>query len=250
MKKTRLTVLSYNIHKGFSTRNKVFVLHSIKESIQAVHADLVFLQEVLGHHEEHGKRVLNWPTVSQFEFLADKVWPHYAYGKNAVYASGHHGNAILSKYPITFHENVDVSTSKLERRGLLHAVLEVPNHHRPLHAICIHLGLLENDRQLQIARLCERIDEIVPHDAPLVVAGDFNDWRERATSMLNKRLDVEEAFVKTRGAHARTFPSWAPFLRLDRIYYRGLDLKKADSLTGDPWRKLSDHAAVTAELAY
>ncbi len=37
---------------------------------------------------------------SQFAFLADEIWPHFAYGKNAIYSAGHHGNAILSKHPI------------------------------------------------------------------------------------------------------------------------------------------------------
>jgi len=35
----------------------------------------------------------------QHEFLAHESWLHHAYGKNSVYDSGHHGNAILSRYP-------------------------------------------------------------------------------------------------------------------------------------------------------
>jgi endonuclease/exonuclease/phosphatase family metal-dependent hydrolase len=243
-----LKVLSYNIHKGFSTNNRKFVLHRIREAIRETHADLVLLQEVQGEHEEHRKRVSNWPLQTQFEFLADEIWPHFAYGKNAVYASGHHGNAILSKYPISFWENIDISTNRMESRGLLHSVIEVPGTGR-VHVMCLHLGLFEADRVRQTTSLCDRIESHVPQDEPLLIAGDFNDWKTRVTARLHQRLQIDEVFLKLRGKHARTFPSWLPALRLDRIYYRGMKPRLADCLTGKPWNELSDHIALYTELS-
>ena len=248
MEKRKLRVLTYNIHKGFSTGNRKFILRAMREAIHSVHADLVFLQEVLGHHESHGEKIQDWPTAPQFEFLAGKLWPHFAYGKNAVYTSGHHGNAILSKYPITFWENIDISTNRLERRGLLHAVIEIPHKRKPLHAICVHLGLLETERQSQVRSICDRIDKLVPHDEPLIISGDFNDWRVKLTHPLAKKVEVLEIFEELHGSHARTFPSWMPALKLDRIYYRGLKAKSAQSLSGGNWSQLSDHVPLYAEL--
>lgn len=252
----KLKILSYNIHKGFSMYNRRFVLTRIRDALRDIHPDLVFLQEVLGEHQVYRHRVLDWPEESQFEYLADEIWPHYAYGKNAVYTSGHHGNAILSKYPITHWDNIDVSTSQMERRGILHAVLDIPaplvgesgRKPVPLHAICVHLGLLEADRARQIQRLVERIDSHVPHDEPLVICGDFNDWRLRATRPLRHQLEVSEAFYSLNGSHARTFPSWMPALRLDRVYFRGMHAKSAKCLSGKPWSELSDHTALLVEL--
>jgi endonuclease/exonuclease/phosphatase family metal-dependent hydrolase len=232
----KLRILSYNIHKGFTAGNLGFVLKRIKESIRVVHADIVFLQEVLGHTE-------------QLKFLADEVWPHHAYGKNAVYESGHHGNAILSKHPILKFENIDVSTNTLERRGLLHAEIEYPPDLGTIHAICLHLGLFEGSRRRQIEALAKRIESVVPGDAPLIVAGDFNDWRGTATSFLAERLKLREAHLEMHKTHASTFPSWMPFLKLDRIYFRNVEVVGAKSLTGRPWNALSDHAAVLAEIA-
>ena len=246
MEKIRLRVLSYNIHKGFGSGRKKFTLAKIKEVLRIVHPDLVFLQEVLGHHEGHRRKITDWPTQPQFEFLADELWPHYAYGKNAVYTSGHHGNAILSKYPFLFFENIDISTNKLERRGLLHGAIEIPGRRKPLHAICVHLGLFENERNLQVRRLCTRTLSHVPDDEPLIIGGDFNDWRVRVTRTLQHSLFVEEA--SSCWAHARTFPSWLPSLSLDRIYFRGLKLRNAQCLTGRPWNALSDHAALVADM--
>lgn len=238
---SRLRVLSYNIHKGFNTGNRKLVLHRIRDAIRETHADLVFLQEVLGTHDRHA-------TEPQFEFLADSLWPHFAYGKNSVYTSGHHGNAILSKYPLTGWENVDVSTNRLERRGLLHGVIEIPHKRKPVHAICVHLGLLETERASQIRSLCRRIEEMVPPGEPVIVGGDFNDWRVRASGPLRRRLGMTEAFEKLHGGVARTFPSWLPALRLDRIYCRGLEPRRASCLSSRPWNGLSDHVALYAEM--
>jgi endonuclease/exonuclease/phosphatase family metal-dependent hydrolase len=242
-----LRVLSYNIHKGFSA-GRAFTLEGIREAIELVHADLVLLQEVQGQHDGHGKKVKNWPNVSQFEFLADRLWPHYAYGQNAVYDLGHHGNAILSRFPINYWENVDISTNRFENRGMLHVILEIPKTEIKLHAICMHLDLLQGGRVQQVRRLVQRIHDVVPHDAPLIVAGDFNDWREKTSGVLHEELGIDEVFVSKHGRHPKTFPVWFPMLRLDRIYSRGVSIHEAQCLTGLPWSKLSDHAALFADL--
>ena len=245
-----LKMLSYNIHKGFSTGNRRYVLGKIRQAIQSVHADLVFLQEVLGDHKGHSERIEAWPDEPQFEYLADTIWSHFAYGKNAVYQKGHHGNAILSKYPFTAHENIDISTNRLEKRGLLHGVIEVPGQTEGLHVICLHLNLLKRGRMRQIERLAQRIDAEVPADAPLIIAGDFNDWRVDLSQHLITRLQVKEAHFDIHDKHARTFPSWMPILKLDRVYYRGFRTLAAKTLTGEPWRTLSDHAALYTELVF
>lgn len=248
MRKKPLRILSYNIHKGFSFSNARFILNLIKRAIRKVHPDLVFLQEVVGHHQLHSKKYRHWPLSSQFEYLADELWPHFAYGKNAVYSAGHHGNAILSKYPILEWENLDISTNTFENRGLLHATISIPQAHFSVNLICAHLSLFEMDRKKQITKLCQRIQHAVPTQAPLIVAGDFNDWREVATSTLREQVHLEEAFSQLHGEHARTFPSWLPLVCLDRIYYRGFTPVSATRLSGTPWRRLSDHAALLTEF--
>jgi endonuclease/exonuclease/phosphatase family metal-dependent hydrolase len=236
-------ILSYNIHKGFTVGNLGFVLDGIKRSIREVHADLVFLQEVMGEGGGGGGKQAH----PQFEYLADQVWPHFAYGKNAVYSSGNHGNAILSKFPIRAWENIDISPSRIERRGILHATLELPDG-SSFHALCTHLALMEKDRAQQIGHLAERVRGSIPPGDRMVLAGDFNDWRENSSASLRERAGLREAFETLHGSHARTFPSWWPRLRLDRIYYRGLEPVSAEVLTGSPWNRLSDHAALYCEF--
>ena len=243
-----LRILSYNIHKGFSLDRR-FVLSAIKEAIQTTHADLVFLQEVVGENLKHSRRLSEWPVTTQLEFLADTIWTHFAYGKNAVYTEGHHGNAILSRLPIVNFENIDISNNRFERRGLLHATIQPLRPGMPeLHAICVHLDLFERGRELQIERIVKRIHEHVPDGHPLIIAGDFNDWRENASQSLESELGVKEVFMSLYGRHARSFPAWFPFLPLDRIYIRGFRGIEANCFTVPPWDSLSDHGAVLAIL--
>lgn len=243
-----LRVLSYNIHKGLSTTNRSFVLPTIRTALSALQPDIVFLQEVLGQHDKHASRFAEWPLLPQFEFLAEGIWPHVAYGKNAVYAHGHHGNAILSKYPIVGFENIDISTNAFESRGILHAIVEVPGYQTPLHCLCVHLNMLRRGREQQLRDLSRRVVQSVSLHEPLLVAGDFNDWREDASRFLFEGVGLTEVFLHLKGAHAVTFPSSYPLLRLDRVYARGLDPLQGEILTRSPWGALSDHAALYAEL--
>lgn len=242
-----IRVLTVNMHKGFSFLNRRFILPELRLAVRAVQADLVFLQEVQGDHAGHAESTARWPPVPQYEFLADDMWPQFAYGRNAVYPHGHHGNALLSKYPIVRHQNRDVSIEGPERRGLLHCTLAVPGF-GDVHAVCVHLGLLEVHRRRQLDMLCEMVNDEVPAGQPLVVAGDFNDWRSLASGTLAQCAGLHEVFQMVYGCTARTFPSHWPVLRLDRIYVRGAGAHAPMVLPRKPWSHLSDHAPLAAEI--
>ncbi len=248
MPDTIIKVLTYNIHKGFSTGNLRFILHEIKDSLRQINADVVFLQEIHGERNISKNRFDDWPNNRQFEFLADQVWHHHAYGENAIYKSGNHGNAILSKYPFVSWENIDVSIMRTASRSLLHGTIEIPGSRQKIHIICVHLGLFGRERARQLTTLATRIGSHVPADEPLIIAGDFNDWRGRAEYYLHHDLGVREVFKSTQGCYARTFPAWLPLLSMDRIYYRGLDLVACSRLNGQPWRRMSDHTPLLAEF--
>ena len=229
-------VLSFNIHKGFAAFGRESTLERIRGAVRSTDAHILCLQEVAGG-----------ASGAQFEFLADSVWHHHAYGQNAVYDSGHHGNAVLSKFPITAWENIDISTNAFERRGMLHVTLDVEG--RPLHVVTVHLNLFEGGRRVQLQHLEERLESHVPATEALIVAGDFNDWRRNATPILAK-MGLEECFVKTQGREASTFPVQFPALCLDRIYVRGLEVGTAKVCLGGDWNQLSDHAALLAALLW
>ena len=243
----QLRIITLNVHKGLSQFNRRMVIHELREGLRALSPDLVFLQEVLGLNERHALRFAAWPRAPQYEFLAEDRWQH-AYGRNAVYDHGHHGNAVLSRFPIVSALNEDVSDHRFEKRGLLHCEVAVPGWPHNLHCLCVHLSLHERGRRKQLDAIAGRLEEIVARDLPVIVAGDFNDWRHRATSILEGSLGMREVSISREGRAARTFPSFLPLLRLDRIYIRGFDVLHAEVHRGAPWSMLSDHLALSALL--
>ena len=242
----QVSVLSYNIHKGFTPGRRQLVLSEIRQLLRQTEVDLVFLQEVLGEHQSHSQTVENWPDVSQYEFLADQIWQDHSYGRNSVYEGGHHGNAILSRFPITHFLNIDISTNRLERRGLLQTEIKAKG--RKIYACCTHLDLTARGRRKQVAQLCSHLNQVVPDSAPLILAGDFNDWSKRISSPFEKQLDLVEVIESTHGRLKPTFPARLPMLSLDRIYVRGFKVIEAQTLKERVWRKLSDHIPVRAVL--
>ena len=248
MNKQSIRILTYNIHKGFDIYNRDFVLHKIRERLHSIDVDVIFLQEILGQHRQHEVSIKDWPQASQFEYLADQIWPHYAYGKNAIYEKGHHGNAILSKFSIQQWQNINVSRFQRASRSLLHGVIHFPDVDSPLHLICVHLELVDFERQRQLAVLIRYINESIPAEEPIIVAGDFNDWSGRSGVRLESELKMKEVFRVKHGKHARTFPSSLPVLKMDRIYYRGLNALECECFNKPPWKSLSDHSPLYAKF--
>ncbi|WP_422667780.1 endonuclease/exonuclease/phosphatase family protein [Billgrantia lactosivorans] len=238
-------IMTINVHKGFNVFNRRHILPELRDAVSTLSADMVFLQEVHGEHRKHRLRYHDWPGVPQYEFLADSMWPEFAYGRNAVYPDGDHGNALLSRFPILHYENRDVSIGGTERRGLLHCQLAVPGQ-PTVHAVCVHLGLRHAHRLQQLNLLCKLLDAI-PDDKAVIVAGDFNDWQLKADGVLAE-CGLHEAFMDWHGRPARTFPARWPLLCLDRIYIRHATCRNPRALYRKPWSHLSDHVPLMAEI--
>lgn len=287
-----LRVATYNIHKGVSREflglRRVSRIHELRTRLHELQADMVFLQEVQGHHQHHAQRFEHWPAEPQDQFLARSPTLKHtfeaAYGRNANYLHGHHGNALLSRFPILGLENRDVSDHALEKRGVLHCRVEIVS--RIVHCFVIHFGLLARSRERQSQVLIDWIERELPADAPLIIAGDFNDWRNKLSRNLCERLRVDEVFdaARPRGKigesvrrfmrdrfaaaavapdagqpvlasrlprivrTARTYPALVPWLRMDRIYTRGFRVTQARVLRGPQWAHLSDHSPLVADL--
>ncbi|MET0210273.1 MAG: endonuclease/exonuclease/phosphatase family protein [Burkholderiaceae bacterium] len=244
-----LRVATYNIHKGVRGvgPRKRLEIHNLGNGVKALDADLVFLQEVrLFHHQEarqFERTWFGWPAQGQAEFLAPQGY-EVAYRTNAITRHGEHGNALLSRYPIGDIGHHDVSDHRFEQRGLLH----VPVHWQGVivHAVVAHLGLMHGSRVRQVQRLSQFINDHVPPDAPVMVAGDFNDWGERLDEPM-RGCGLGRASLPGKRGPA-TFPSRVPVFSLDRIYIRGLKCVDLKVPRGPSWARMSDHLPLLAEL--
>ena len=136
MNPSRLRIATYNIHKGVTSFRRRSRLNELRLALHRIDADILFLQEVQERSDRGG-------AAAQLDVLASSGCLYRAYGVNAVYPQGHHGNAILSRLPIERYVNHDISDHVLERRGVLHAVVRCPDIPAcGIHLLCASLGLI------------------------------------------------------------------------------------------------------------
>lgn len=241
----KLKVLSYNIHKGYDWKMQNYFLQDMKQLIQSSEADIVFLQEVVGENLHYRRKGL---VDSQFEFLADSIWKHYSYAQNALYDHGHHGNLILSRYPIESWENINLSTNTLERRGLLVCKIRI-SAEIYVYAACVHLNLLHSGRMRQYQMIKDKISSLNLSDQPpVIIAGDFNDWNKKAHHVFEEELGMTETYKRHHGHLAKTFPAQYPMLSLDRIYVKNLQVREAKVINPLGLYHLSDHLPLFCDL--
>lgn len=246
-----LRVATYNIHKGVRGigLRKRLEIHNLGLAVEALDADLVFLQEVrLFHHREaqrFDRTHFGWPAQGQADYLAPEGYD-VAYRTNAVTRGGEHGNALLSRWPMGDIGHHDVSSHRFEQRGILH--VPVVWNGTTVHTVVVHFGLGHRGRVQQVQRLASFIEKEIPDNELLVVAGDFNDWGERLDAPM-QTLGLRRAVAPGGGqGRAATFPSIAPVFALDRFYLRGLTCRSTLVPRGLTWARMSDHLPLVAEL--
>ena len=109
--------------------------------------------------------------------------------------------------------------------------------------IVVHLGLIAGSRLRQIAQLQRFIEREVPTGAPVVVAGDFNDW-----GLQIKRMLARFALYEFDAPRTFTYPARLPLAQLDHVYVRGLTPLSLQVPKGRIWWRMSDHLPLIAEF--
>ena len=225
-----LRCLSYNIHSCFGT-DRQYNPDRIRDVIAESQADIVALQEVDSSIEVKD-------GVDQLRYLADGVGMYSVIGPTLKRGYGAYGNAILSRWPIRDTIERDLSYRRFEPRGTLEALIETDQ--GKIRVINTHLGLKRWERRFQIARLLEAL----PVDLPLVLMGDFNEW---LTWSLNLRR-LRSVFGES--VHLKTFPSWWPRFKLDRIYFLPKPSRMSVRTIQTPLARVaSDHLPVVCEVS-
>ena len=238
-----LRVATWNIHKGVQGMGPArrLEIHNIGHAVEQLDADLVCLQEVRFANRREAQRFAHWPSQPQAEFLAPEGY-HPVYRSNAITRHGEHGNALLSRWPVLSHQHEDMSDHRFEQRGLLHAEVQVAR--RTVHVLVVHLGLVPASRVRQVQQLADYIGREVPAQAPVLVAGDFNDWGRRVGGLM-----AEAGLIEWGGARVSTYPSRLPLAHLDHVYARGLQPLGTMVPRGRIWQRMSDHLPLVAEFA-
>ncbi len=239
-----LRVATWNIHKGVQGLGPVrrLEIHNIGHAVEQLDADIICLQEVRHTNRREALYFSHWPSQPQADFLAPAGY-EAIYRTNAVTRHGEHGNAMLSRWPVLHHKHRDISDHRFEQRGFLHTELQITD--RRVHVLVVHLGLVPASRVRQLALLLAHIEQDIPADAPVLVAGDFNDWG----TGLGRRM-AQAGFREWREQPTPTYPARLPLNQLDHVYARGLTPVRAMVPSGRIWPRMSDHLPLVAELAW
>ncbi len=238
-----IRVATYNIHKGVQGvgPRRRLEIHNLGHAVEQLDADIVCLQEVRKLHRREEQYFTRWPELPQADFLAPEGY-EAVYRTNALTRHGEHGNALLSRWPVVTHQHEDISDHRFEQRGLLH--VEVMVHGQAVHVVVAHLGLIRSSRARQVAQLQRFIAREVPPAAPLLVAGDFNDWG----NLVQRTLGMTNLGTFEGGRQA-TFPSRLPLVQLDYVYARGMTPLGVHVPRGRIWWRMSDHLPLIAEFS-
>ena len=226
-------VATYNVHRwqGVNGRSKPDVARA-GYVISELDADVIALQEVLRPFEAEGDDELG--------LLCEELDLHMAFAVTRRHRRGQLGNAILSRYPITAISVIDISHSRIERRGALAA--QVGHAGAALGIVATHLSLVDRTRARQVQTLLEHPQM---NSGPAVLMGDMNAWRKcKGSTQLDDSLKQHHNFD-----WPSSFPSRRPILALDRIYTRGASMIGVRHHDSPAARKASDHLPVVAELA-
>jgi len=231
-------VVTYNIRKGKGADGRSNVgMDVLGRELSRHDVDVLMCQEVF-HCAQGG--------ASQSGHLAQAVGLSAYYGGNKFRQKGHHGNTTFTRYAVEHFDNHDISTNRIERRGALYSRLSVGG--APLHVWNVHLGLNRWQRMAQIKQVGELLHELARDDEPVLLAGDFNDWRRELDDFIVQQLGLSNALGRQAPEVSRTWHARRPVFSLDRIYTRNLRVKDAGRFDGEPWAELSDHLPLHADL--
>ena len=242
-----IRAMTYNIHSCVNMDGSVGP-ERIAGVIDELAPDVVALQEVDAgiprtHHQEQAK-ILGETLGMDYRFFPVVKNGDQKYGL-AILSRLRFQDVRIGRLPAVYPS----SKLNLQKRGVMWAIIETPS--RPVHFFNTHLSLYRLERRKQVkALLGEDWLMAVPRQEPVILCGDFNAG---PLSPVYRRLSHYLMDAPKKTIHARrpraTFPSRAPFFRIDHIFIsRHFRTREARVLLDQKSRLASDHLPLCVDL--
>src|SRR5262249_2016594 len=147
----------------------------------------------------------------QCHILTEALGGHgHVFGPNAFYADGCHGNATFSRLRVARSENLDMTESFFEKRGMLCTWLHADD--EPFVALNVHFSLTGPQRRRQWWKLVQALPDDLRQR--VVAAGDFNDWSGSLDRHAMRSRLLKNALWATRREERPSFPARRPLFAL------------------------------------
>jgi endonuclease/exonuclease/phosphatase family metal-dependent hydrolase len=237
-------ILTYNVHRCLGIDGRQSPAR-IAEVIASCEPDIVVLQELDVSRARSGR-------VDQARVIADELRMHIHFHPAVRVMEEMYGDAILTARPCKLVKAGALPTwgrrAFVEPRGALWACMDVGG--AELQVINTHLGLRGPERLRQIDVLLG--PDWLGHSAcrePVIIAGDFNAIPR---SRVYRRLAAHLSDAQASSRHPRlqpTYPSRAPFLRLDHVFVsRSVEVLRAETVRTPLARIASDHLPLAVDF--
>lgn len=279
-----IRVVSYNIHKGRSATGGRESFQDLRLGLYGMRPDLLFLQEIQGRNEQqfsldaqheslgaalnmhvaygcnairartdHGNALLSRFPIIDYE--NEDISDHRLEQRGLLHVRVDVGDQVV--HCLVVHLGLFAGGRLRQVGALIERIQRLVPEHEPM----LIAGDF-NDWNNRLAPLFVKqlglyeVFAFAPHaeTGPRLLKGPIGRLRKTLRNAQVSRPVPHKLHELGVGGAARmtppprTFPAVFPWLRLDRIYQRGFAVRKARVLQGLPWRNISDHAPIFAEL--
>ncbi len=234
-----MKVMTFNIQHALDWKNRVIDTDLFVIAVKKYNADICCFNEVRGEGPIEG-------YTDQTNALGNGLG-YYRYFGEAVKDGGTspYGNAVVSRFPFKSAETVAIPVSPdktedeyHEPRCVIKTVAEFDG--KDICFLVCHMGLSNKERIEAVKTICSLIDET---DLPIILTGDFNTHStDSVLEPIYERMTDSDEKAENKGV--LTYASYSPEIKIDYIFYRGLECRYSKVIT----EIYSDHFPIIAEF--
>lgn len=234
-----MKIMTFNIQHALDYKKQVIDIGFFVEAIKKYGADICGLNEVRGEGSVDG-------YTDQTNAIGDGLsFNRYFAEAIKVDGTSPYGNAMVTRYPVVSAETIAIPDPlfkrpgvKYESRCVLKAVVDADG--KEICILICHMGLSREERKCAVEIVCRLLDEI---GIPVILMGDFNTTPDdKVFAPIYERMNDTDDYADIKGM--KTYPSYDPDIKIDYIFYRGLECRAVKTIT----EVYSDHFPIIAEF--
>lgn len=227
-------VLQYNIDHGLNPGQELN-LHNVESLILQEKPDIVCLNSI-----DQGTKTSGY--INQPRKIREAIDMPYSYGKANPADEGWSGNAIFTRFPIKFAQNILFQEKNNDKNAFLYVIIGYED--IELHVITTSLD--SKNYKVRIRELQDFIKERELTEEHIILTGTFTiKQNEREIKDLSQKY--HSIFNKTDLSF--TYPSSKPEFRHDYMFVsKNIKIMDARVINSDLTRKTSQHLPITANI--